>query len=254
MSSGSASRKIKERHAGGLRPGVKRTTRCPITQSFGSSQTAINVSVQLGSHHASEVCHQHSERIRGSVHTKSRLPKVRQGALITNITKGLHMMSSQKSPKASAISYYKTDDNGVHEISIHLADMREKWRWRWSTHCSEGRQTQPGTPEEGIPLPLICSLSIFSPVSLPPAFSPLSSHHSKMLPGPVLAAMVTKTRGIVTWASLPGSRLVGFRESEEGGLEPVEGGGVMSHAHRFPDGRDPHSGRLRAKTDTIGVF
>lgn len=55
--------------------------------------------------------------------------------------------------------------------------------------------------QKGIPLAGICSLPIFLPpfpllfLPLLPPSSPPLSHHSKMLPGPVLVVIVTKTGG-----------------------------------------------------------
>lgn len=105
-------------------------------------------------------------------------------------------------------------DNGLHQTSIHSAVMELMTdEIRWSTYCTEWRQAQ-AEGLKGIPLAGICSLSILSslpfPVSLclSSSFFPPSSHHSKMLPGPVLVAMVTKTGGILTWPYLPGRWLV----------------------------------------------
>lgn len=116
--------------------------------------------------------------------------------------------------------------------------------------------------QKGIPLAGICSLSIFLPPFpllflplLPPSSPPLSHHHSKMLPGPVLVVMVTETRGIFTWPELPGLWLDGRAEVRREGWG--WGGGcrvVMSRTHRFPSGRDPQSGRLQTHTDTMGGF
>lgn len=89
---------------------------------------------------------------------------------------------------------------------------------------------------------------LFLPL-LPPSFFPPSTspHHSKMLPGPVLVAMVTKTGGwweTVMWLYPLGFWLVWRMKAWREGMEGERGLVVMSHTHRFPDGRDPQSGRL----------
>lgn len=57
-----------------------------------------------------------------------------------------------------------------------------------------------------------------------------------MLPGPVLVAMVTKTEG---WGGFSRDRIslaADWSDAQKyGGRD--EAGAMMSHAHRFPDGR-----------------
>lgn len=162
------------------------------------------------------------------------------------------MMSSPKPSKASVISHK--------QIQMAMGRMQSSfirlW-WSWWKGITKvryllywGKRYSSGWDLFSFYLPpsLSPSLSVSSPSFFPP-----SSHHSKMLPGPVLVVMVTKTGGFSRdWISLGAD----WSDTMKwGGRDRGKGRGewVTSHSHRFTNGRDPHSGRLQAHTDTMGV-
>lgn len=88
----------------------------------------------------------------------------------------------------------------------------------------------------------------------PPAFSPppSSSHHSKMLPGPVLVVIVTKGGEILTWLDLPGCWLVRCIDVRKRGGWGGGGDVTCPQVHKWEGSsvRAPVS----THTDTIDVF
>lgn len=79
--------------------------------------------------------------------TKSCLPKVRQAAHVASTTKELHMMSSQESSKASAISHNQTQMKigCIKSPFIHLMmmkQMKEDNKDKVLTDCADRGQAQ----------------------------------------------------------------------------------------------------------------
>lgn len=78
-----------------------------------------------------------------------------------------------------------------------------------------------------------------------------------MLAGPVFVTMATEAKVESGKGREPSRDRASLRPdwSEMGGGGRLDvGWAMMSHAHRFPDGRDPHPGSLQeANTDTMDV-